>query len=329
MEYSTDPLFIDAVSPLFTSLPKTAKQYLAGGVHAIGATIPPFHGGSFVQGVEGATKLRQTLEANNELLFVENIDDFRKAQESKRLGVYLHAQSLQFIEDDIDHLYTLRLLGVRVAQIAYNRGNMLGAGCHEENDAGLTRLGRRAVARMNELGIVVDLSHCGMRTSLEAIELSQKPSIFSHSACKAVYEHTRNITDAQIRAVAAKGGVVGIPALSYFVGPQPVTVGDVVRHVIHVATLVGVEHVALGPDYFTGVFPYESAEEQSKNDREAIDSGMWDEDDFFPAPTTMPKGIETPAQLGVLKLELGKHFSPDELAMVLGGNWLRVFTACW
>jgi membrane dipeptidase len=144
-----------------------------------------------------------------------------------------------------------------------------------------------------------------------------------------VYDHTRNITDEQITAVAATGGLIGAPALSYFVGPRPVRYQDVIKHIVYIANLAGVEHIALGLDYFDGVTPYSTIRQQQQADDEAYRSGMWDEGDFSPAPNSMPEGIETPDRLHALKTGLERHFSHSDVENILYGNWLRVFGACW
>ena len=140
-----------------------------------------------------------------------------------------------------------RDLGVRQIHLAYNRNNSVADGCHDV-ERGLTPLGRRIVAAVNDAGLLMDCSHTGRRCSLDIMGASARPVIFSHSNPLALVEHGRNVTDEQIRACAATGGVVCVSGVSMFVGSRTPTAEDVARHAAYVAELVGVEHAGIGLD---------------------------------------------------------------------------------
>jgi membrane dipeptidase len=131
---------------------------------------------------------------------------------------------------------------------AYNRNNAAGSGCHDE-DTGLTDFGRRVIDEMNRVGMVVDCSHSGFKTTMAAMERSTAPVVFSHSNAKALVDHGRNITDAQIKACAETGGVVGINGVNLFLGEDEASPAAVARHAAHVAELTGWEHVGLSLDF--------------------------------------------------------------------------------
>lgn len=176
--------------------------------------------------------------------------EIRAAKETRRLGVILGFQNATMIGSDLRNLETLHELGTRCIQLTYNSRNLLGDGCTERTNAGLSDFGVSVVERLNALGIVVDLSHCGEQTSRDAIEVSKRPPAFTHTVCKAVYDHVRGKSDDLLRALAGKGGVVGIATLGYFVGPTAATTfDDYLRHVDHAVKVAGIDHVGLASDY--------------------------------------------------------------------------------
>jgi membrane dipeptidase len=140
-------------------------------------------------------------------------------------------------------------MGQRLTQLTYNGENRLGNGCKTPRDRGLSRYGQDIAARMNELGMAVDISHCGERTSLDAIDASNKPVLITHSNCRALSPAPRCKSDAVIRAAARKGGVIGMTGVRRFVrATDPVSIEDVLDHFDHAVKLAGVEHVGLGSD---------------------------------------------------------------------------------
>jgi membrane dipeptidase len=179
--------------------------------------------------------------------------------------------------------------------------------------------------------MVVDGSHTGIRSSLDAIEATDSPFIFSHSGARAVYDHPRNLTDEQIRACARTGGVIGVLGLSYFVGePANPKLEDLVRHAAYIADLVGAEHVGIGMDYFRGVTPYSTPEEQQARYEGRTAGGLWREDDIPAPPYRYAPEIETPAGMRNLTAALLRHgFSYVETRGIMGENFLRIFRSVW
>ena len=182
-------------------------------------------------------------------LRIDDALDFDAVKRAGRIGIMITFQNSDHFRtaDDVDTFFAL---GQRLSQLTYNYQNRIGSGFLETNDGGLTVFGREVVARMNTVGMAVDLSHCGDRTTLDALDVATRPVVFSHASCRALVPgHLRCKSDEMIVKLARTGGVMGIPFLRMMVREtEPVTVEHVVDHVDHVAKLVGIEHVAVGSD---------------------------------------------------------------------------------
>ena len=182
-----------------------------------------------------------------DFLLAESVKDVARARDSGRLAVGFDLEGAKPLLGRPEMLLLFRELGVRQIHFAYNRNNEVAGGCHDRS-RGLTALGRRMVAAVNDAGILMDCSHTGRRSSMEIMELSRHPVVFSHANPSALVEHGRNITDRQIRAAAETGGVVCVSGVSAFVGKVRPTAADIARHAAHVADLVGAEHAGIGSD---------------------------------------------------------------------------------
>ncbi|WP_102225808.1 dipeptidase [Acidimangrovimonas sediminis] len=261
-------------------------------------------------------------EAPHRLLHVRTTDDILEARASGRLGVIQGVQGLHFIEDHTSFIQILATLGLRVAALTYNEATQFGAGCLDPIDNGLTLMGRRAVRELNRCGILVDVSHAGERTSLEIAALSDKPVAATHSNARALIDSGRNLTDAQIIAFAETGGVIGISPYSPFCGTDArPTLDDVLRHFRYVADLVGVEHVAIGTDFF----PHSKIKWENGTRRmypEMVGPYVFE--------TLYAEGLAGHADLPNLPAALERGgFSAAEVEAICGGNALRVLKAAW
>jgi membrane dipeptidase len=201
--------------------------------------------------------------------------------------------------------------------LAYNLKNAVGDGCVERTDGGLSKYGIRLIEEMNRVGVLVDGSHTGYRTTMEAMEICRAPFIFSHSNAEAVVSHYRNIKDDQIRACAKSGGLIGVNGVNEFLGDESAASDTMFRHIDHLASLVGPEHVGIGLDYVRDV--------------DAVWAWMQRERDLWPqhGDTPMPYPAHAqPEQIAELAgLMLSHGYRPDDVANILGGNFLRVMRA--
>ena len=146
-------------------------------------------------------------------------------------------------------------LGLRQMLLVYNVANLAGGGCYDDKDHGLTAFGRKLVSEINRVGMLVDGTHTGEQKSIEIIEQSNMPVIFSHSNCKSVFDHPRNISDDQIKACAQSGGLIGVNGVGNFLGNNDISSENIFKHIDYIAELVGVEHIALGTDFVSNLEP--------------------------------------------------------------------------
>ena len=245
---------------------------------------------------------RLITEHPNYFVRVDCPNDLTRAKQQGRIGIILGMQDANHFRgvDDVDLFYTM---GQRLTQLTYNAGNLLGDGCHVSHDRGLTPFGEQIVARMNALGMAIDVSHCGQRTSLDAIAASEKPVLITHSNCLALaHGVARCKSDEVIRAAARNGGVLGITAVRHFVNPTGrATVEDVLDHFDHAIRLVGVEHVGLGSDFDLDEHPtYDIA-------------GLNHSDRVY----ELTEGL------------LRRGYSDADVELLLGGNFQRALRQIW
>lgn len=256
---------------------------------------------------------------------IERAADFEKVATGSRIGIIFGCENSDHFKtlDDINLYYSL---GQRVSQLTYNSQNRLGAGATERVDGGLSDYGVAVVGRMNEVGMAIDLSHCGNRTTLDAIEFSQQPVLFTHAAAHALNpSHPRTKTDDAIRQLAVKGGVMAIPFLRVFARDrEPTTLEHVLDHFDHVINLVGAEHVAVGSDI--ALHGYDSLPralvDASKAALKPGSYGFRDKDDI--------EGLDHPRRIYDLTEGLIRRgYSNDVVTLILGGNARRVLAQIW
>lgn len=265
------------------------------------------------------------------LASVRTASDIDSATESRRTGLIFGLQDGVAFEADPDRLEVLQQFGVRVVQPTYNRRNLLGDGCMEPADAGLSRTGSECVERICDLGMLLDLSHCGRRTTSDALSLATRPPAFTHTGCAAVTDHPRHRTDEELRRVADQGGVIGIYVMPYLAGGRQPTASDVIRHLEHALDVAGEDHVAIGTD--GGISPTDLTPQFVEGFRRNVESrkaagiaapGETETGYLFASDLNTPRRFET---LGGLMLARGH--SETRVTKILGGNLRRVFGDAW
>jgi membrane dipeptidase len=321
-------IIIDAVSPLVRRR-EYIDLYAKGGVTCVAATVA--HGADAGGAVKNLGGWLRFLDGRADLLLVRTAADIERAKRERKVGLVFHFQGTDQFENDLNLVEAYRALGVRMVQLTYNVKNRVGDGCEERTDAGLSRFGLALIERLNANRIVIDCAHTGYRTTMEAIEASTSPVVISHANARAVFDTPRNIADDQARAIARKGGVVGVNAVPYFVVyPGRPTLDQLIAHVDHFVKVMGIDHVGLGFDYFDGQQPFADDTTADRIWKEAVDSWRWSPATYPRPPHYYPEGLDTPAELrNLTKRLLERGYSAADTAKILGGNWLRVFRTVW
>lgn len=306
-------------------------RMLASGVTAFNWTVcPPWDdlGQGLASIADGLTLIDRY---SDRLLLVRTVADIERAKREGRVGLIFGPQNAKLAEGDPRHFRILREVGVTIVQLTYNERNLFGDGATEPANAGLSEAGRRAIAAMNEAGILIDLSHCGDRTTLEAIEASSRPVAITHANARAVFASPRNKTDEALKALAARGGIIGLTLWSPMVGTSTgswPTLDDYLRHVRYVADLIGPEHVGIGTDHSEGT-PRDEWDAKFGPDGpyRSVTGGLGP---WYNYDTRFVKnGLRCTDVPSVAEAIAGLGFTAAELAGILGGNFLKVFRRAW
>lgn len=250
--------------------------------------------------------------------------DFRRAHADGERAGYLSTQDTIHFGADLDLVRTACDLGLRMLQLTYNSQNLVGAGCTERTDAGVTHFGRKLIALMDELGIIVDTSHCGPRTTLDACELSERPVVASHTSAAALYPVDRAKSDDELKAIAETGGTVGIYAVPFFLGDSPgVTIEAMLDHVVYVSELVGVEHVTIGTDW-----PMQLPKNVLREVMAPLSATAGFRDEHKLDTTATLLGFDDYRDYpNITRGLVARGFGDAEITAILGANFLRVFEA--
>lgn len=262
---------------------------------------------------------REVRERSDWLALATSVADIRRAQRHGKLAINFNFQETLPFENDLDIIEIYYRLGVRQALLAYNQKNLVGDGCAERGNAGLSNFGVAVIKEMNRVGMLVDGSHSGHRTTMEAMEICEAPFIFSHSNPYAVRPHYRSIKDDQLKACAATGGIIGINGVGFWVGDVNASTHAIFRCLDYTVELVGPEHVGLGFDYvhnLDGIIdavrkaplawpPYEGEEMVKHN----------------------YAGSEQMVELVQLMIDHG--YSDQVIIGILGENWARLCERVW
>lgn len=324
-----ESIIIDACAPL-ASYGEEYKRYKKGNITALAATISPT-AGYLPETIKGITEWYLRFKEDKEIMEILCVEDIYKAKEKKKTGIILSFQGTTHLQANISFIEMYYRLGVRQMLLCYNTKNAIGDGCAEPGNGGLSIFGEKAIKEMNSLGILVDLAHTGYRTTMEAMEVSEKPCIFSHGNAYGVHQSLRNLRDEQVVEVARKGGTVGINGYPAFLSnnPKP-SVNIFIDHIDYYVKLIGIDHVALGMDYYeaqSGIVPDAVACEIYN---EQIAKGNWRIETYPAPPYYYPKEIELPEKLhNLVPAMRSRGYSDSDIKKVLGENLIRVMKEVW
>jgi microsomal dipeptidase-like Zn-dependent dipeptidase len=265
-------------------------------------------------------------ECADVMLIARKAQDILDAHASNRIAVLLGFQNVNLLEGRVRFVELFADLGVRVLQLTYNNQNEAGGSCYEAVDSGLARFGKEIVLEMNRAGVVVDLSHVGPRTTLDAINASQKPVAITHANAASLHAHPRNKSDEILKALAERGGVIGCATYRHFTPPDACdSVDGWARMVARTVDIAGIDHVGLGTD--EGLI--------TEADLDWMRRGRWTRGTQYgagsaarPGVVKPPAWLPRPSKLGVVIQALAKTgFSKEEVEKITAGNWLRLYRA--
>lgn len=271
------------------------------------------------------------VEHRTHLMKIESAADIKSARASGRLGIVFDFQDTTMLEGEAGRVATFAALGVKQIQLTYNKRNLAGDGCLERANAGLSDFGREVIAEIEKARVLLDLSHSGQRTIAEGIAAATRPPAITHSGCRSLVDLPRNTFDAEMRALADKGGVFGIylmPFLRLKGQPQK---EDLIRHIEHAAKVCGEDHIGLGTDGM--LFGYEINEETRKRHREFYEdrrkkgiSAPGEAADVL----NLVEGYNDVARYSTLAADLkARGWSSARIDKLLGGNFVRLFGEVW
>jgi membrane dipeptidase len=317
--------FIDLDSPPTADVLAAVWQ---SGITAINYTVSDH---TFEGTVSNIATLEMLTEQHPDVfLIVRRHSDIARAKRENKVGIMPGFQYTAFLEENPERIEMFRQLGVRIMQLTYNNRSIFGDGCLEPGNAGLSKAGIAAVKKMNDLGVAVDLSHSGYRTTSDGISESGKPVLITHSGCAAVYAHPRNKPDEILRALADRGGYFGVYLMPYVVAsPTVPTREHVLDHVVHAINVCGADHVGIGSDgsIQKTVLTDEKKAAFDKDiaRRKKLGIGAPGEDRYPYVPD-----LNGPDHMEIIATELARRGqSTSVIEKILGANFQRVIGEIW
>lgn len=325
-------LIFDSLSLNYVLDEAYTDRVLAGGVNATIVTFAAEDAWGTSPLWDATQRLVETglekIERSEAMILAICADDIVAAQAKGKLAVIMGFQSASMIGRDFWRLRLLHRLGLRCLQLNFNAANLYGDGWGERRNGGLTFLGRELIEAANELKMMLDLSHCGQRTTLEAIDIARAP-VCTHANAYSVNPNDRCKKDEVIRALVAKGGMVGVqfaPSQVKLQDPRNATLDDAVKHVDYYKTLVGDQHVGIGTGFTEGFQEHNIVLPESARWRRLRPEMLGPVEEFV--TLSYPKGIESIQLLPNFTQALfDRGYSKGVVTAVLGGNWLRTFRA--
>ncbi|HEV2746928.1 MAG TPA: membrane dipeptidase [Allosphingosinicella sp.] len=274
---------------------------------------------------------RLIAEHKNLLAKIESAADIRAARAAGKLGLIYNFQDTTALEADAGKVATFATLGVKVIQLTYNKRNLAGDGCLERSNAGLSDFGREVIAKIEEARVLLDLSHAGQRTIAEAIAASKAPPAITHSGCRALVDLPRNVGDAEMRALANKGGVFGVYLMPFLRIKGQAGTEDLLRHLDHAVKVCGEDHVGIGTD--NPLMGYTIDDKARQQQREFFEdrrkkgiAAPGEAADIF----NLVEGYNDVARYDRIGADLRRRgWSSARVDKVLGDNFVRLFGEVW
>jgi membrane dipeptidase len=299
----------------------TLQRFHRAGVNAISLTVGGGGDHETAPLIKWIAEVRCFIaDRPEEMVLCRSVEEMERARSENKIALVLNFQETRPFQNDLNLISLYYDLGVRHALLAYNARNAVGDGCAERTDSGLSRWGIQVIEEMNRVGMLVCGTHSGYRTTMDAIEVTKAPFIFSHSNAYSVHQHYRNIRDDQIKACANTGGVVGVNGLGEFLDDHEATSQSMFKHIDYIANLVGPEHVGIGLDYVRDVAGF-------WNTWVVGNTHMWPEN--AGSVRTFSKFAQPEQIFELTNLMLRHNYRESEIRGILGHNFKRVAAEVW
>jgi membrane dipeptidase len=316
-----ETIVIDGLNASYFLNEAVLRRLRQGGVTAFNGTVVAWH--SLPETMDLIADYYRLFEDRADwLMQVRTVEDIHEAKARGLAGMIFGFQNTGPINGNLRMLAVYHALGVRVIQLTYNDENAVGCGCMTPEDKGLTPFGREVVAEMNRLGMLLDLSHCGHKTTMDAIETSKGPVAFTHANPLALAKSPRNKPDEAFKALAAKGGVAGVVLLpAWLTQHGHATLEDYLSAIDYLVNLMGIDHVGLGTDFMEEIPAEIMATALKGISAENLEK-------FY--GSTIVNGFESAAEFPrVTEGLLSRGYSPEDVKKIMGGNWLRLYERVW
>jgi len=316
-----EAIVIDGLNASYFFNEAVLRRIRQGGVTAFNGTVAAWH--SLPETMNLIADYYRLFEDHaDRIMQVRSVEDIGKAKARGCAGMIFGFQDTNALGGNLRMLAVYHALGVRIIQLTYNDENAVGCGCMAPVDKGLTPFGREVVAEMNRLGMLVDLSHCGRKTTMDAIEASKGPVAFTHANPLALAKSPRNKPDEAFKALADKGGVAGVVRLpAWLTHHGKASVEDYLKAIDYLVETMGIDHVGLGTDFMEEI-PAEIMMASLK--------GISAENLQKYYSSTLVEGFESVAEFpGVTEGLLSRGYRPEDVKKIMGGNWLRLFERVW
>ena len=314
--------------------PNSIADIRASGITAVNVTVNEVGNGPdrFADTVAGIASMEHELTAHPDVfLKILNSIDIAAAKATNRMGLVFGFQDTNMLGADLTRLATFYDLGVRICQPTYNRRNLMGDGCLETSDGGLSRMGQEFVVETNRLHMLLDLSHAGPRTISEGIAASRAPMAITHTGCRALVDVPRNTSDGSLKALANCGGVAGIYCMPFLRSSGQPHAEDVIRHLEHAVNVCGEDHVGIGTDGFTsGIGLNETyAKFQRKFFEDRSKAGLAAPGEAPDVFNLIPE-YNYARKFAGLADDLARHgWNSGRIEKILGRNFARLFADVW
>lgn len=318
-------------SERFTTLsPDMVANAVASGITAVNLTVG---GGGTVEDNFGRIAMweREIAAHPESLMRIRTVNDLQAAKQQKKLGLIYGFQDASVFGSDLSRIELFSSFGVRIVQLTYNVRNLIGDGCLESANGGLSQLGRNAVAELNARKVLIDLSHCGQQTTADGIRESKAPVAFTHSGCNAIAQRPRNKRDEELKAMADKGGVIGIYMMPFLTMGVQTSDQDVIRHIEHAVNVCGEDHVGIGSDLsitphkVTDAYKKSHAEFVAMRQKQGIAAPGEDPNVYMFVPE-----LNAPNRLELIAERLlKKGHTEARVEKIIGGNTVRLLKDVW